>query len=321
MAELMVATAILSALVLNDTIALLMTPIVVRSTRALRINPVPYLIALAIAVNVGSVATEIGNPQNAFIGIRSGIPFLRYTAAMLPVMVACLAVSIGLVWLVFRRDFRAPIAPSGPLKEPELQKHGLLFTLVVIAVSVGAFALSSPAWLPLTALAGGALVLFFLPFASTADSRTLIGKVDWSILLFFIGLFVVMGGVQASGLSVAIQDGFISLFGDQETSPIWLTGLSALLSNLISNVPAVLLLAEVVQGAGGSMPLWLALASSSTLAGNAMILSAAANVIIVQSAAREGVEVSLVQFVKAGLPVTAATLVLSTFLLAILVPA
>ncbi|TLZ66984.1 MAG: anion transporter, partial [Methanobacteriota archaeon] len=111
---LMVATAALSALVLNDTIALLVTPVVVRSARALRVKPVPYLVAVAIAANVGSVATEVGNPQNAFIAIRSGIPFLAFSAYLLPVAIACLAVSIGLVWLVFRKDLSAPIGAAAP---------------------------------------------------------------------------------------------------------------------------------------------------------------------------------------------------------------
>src|SRR5712691_5279250 len=108
---LMVSTAVLSALVLNDTIALLVTPVVVRSARALRVNPVPYLVAVAISANVGSVATEVGNPQNAFIAIRSGIPFVTFSAYLVPVMVACLAVSIGLVWLAFRKDLAVPLTP------------------------------------------------------------------------------------------------------------------------------------------------------------------------------------------------------------------
>src|SRR2546428_553554 len=208
LAWLMVATAALSAIVLNDTIALLVTPVVVRSTRALRVNPLPYLVAVAIAANVGSVATEVGNPQNAFIAIQSGIPFLTFTAYLLPVMVACLA--------------------------------------------------------------------------------------------------------------AAIQGGFTSTVGGQSGGLVWLVGLSALLSNLISNVPAVLLLATVVPR--GSTQLWLGLAASSTLAGNATILGAACNVIVVQVASRDGVSVSMKDFMKAGLPVTAATLVLSTVLIALLVP-
>src|SRR3989449_895838 len=124
LAWLMVATAALSAIVLNDTIALLVTPVVVRSTRALRVNPVPYLVAVAIAANVGSVATEVGNPQNAFIAIQSGIPFLTFTAYLLPVTVACLAVAIGLVWLAFRKDLAVPLARAGSVEPVRLHVLG-----------------------------------------------------------------------------------------------------------------------------------------------------------------------------------------------------
>ena len=316
---LMVATAALSALVLNDTIALLVTPVVVRSARSLRVNPVPYLVAVAIAANVGSVATEVGNPQNAYIAIRSGIPFLTFSAYLLPVTLVCLAVSIGLVWLAFRKDLAAPVVAVASMPIVHLQRRGLAFTIgVTIAVSVAFLASSTPDGLPFIALAGGSFVLFFLPFLTTASPRALIAKVDWSIILFFIGLFVVLAGVRVSGLSGAIQDGFTSAVGGRSGGLAWLVGLSSLLSNLISNVPAVLLLAEVVPP--GSTQLWLALAASSTLAGNATILGAACNVIVVQAAAREGVPVSMKEFVKAGLPVTAATLLLSTVLIALLVP-
>ncbi len=320
LAWLMIATALLSALVLNDAVALLVAPVVVRSTRALRANPVPYLVAVAIAANIGSVATEVGNPQNAFIAIRSGIPFLTFTAYMLPATLACLAAAIGLVWVTFRRELAAPLTPAVPMPSGRPPRSGLALTLgITIAVSVGFFAAPTPDWLPLVALAGGSFVLFFLPLVSTTTARALIAKVDWGIQLFFLGLFIVLAGVRASGLSAAIQDAFSSGFGGQSGGLVWLTALTALLSNLISNVPAVLLLAEVVPT--GSTQLWLALAASSTLAGNATIVGAACNVIVVQSAARDGVEVSMKEFVRAGLPVTAVTLVVATLLIGLLVPA
>src|SRR5437879_13352160 len=122
----MVVTAGLSALVLNDTIALLMTPVVVRGARALRVNPVPYLVAVAIAANVGSLATEVGNPQNAFIAIQSGIPFLTFTAYLLPVTIACLAVAIGLVWLAFRKDLAVPLTPTSSVEPVRLPRTALV---------------------------------------------------------------------------------------------------------------------------------------------------------------------------------------------------
>src|SRR3989449_108983 len=288
--------------------------------RALRVNPLPYLVAVAIAANVGSVATEVGNPQNAFIAIQSGIPFLTFTAYLLPVTVACLAVAIGLVWLVFRKDLAVPLTHAGSVEPVHLQRTGLGVTLgVTVGVAAAFFAAPTPVWLPLVALAGGSFVLFFLPFFAKTTARTLIAKVDWSIILFFVGLFIVLEGVRVSGLSAAIQGGFTSTVGGQSGGLVWLVGLSALLSNLISNVPAVLLLATVVPR--GSTQLWLGLAASSTLAGNATILGAACNVIVVQGASRDGGRGSMKDFVKAGLPVTAATLVLSTGLIALLVPA
>ena len=323
LAGLMLAAAFLSALVLNDAIALLMTPIVVRSARTLRVRPVPYLVALAIAANVGSVATEVGNPQNAYIAItsRPPIPFLTFTAVLLPVMLVCLALAIALVGFVFRKDLSAPLTRATELPPIRVQRNGLVVTLGVgLGVVVGFF-LSTPPWLPLIAITGAALVLFFLPFVTNANPRILVGKVDWTIVLFFVGLFVLIAGIQVSGLSAEITSGFTAAFGGRTGSLAWLTGLSAVLSNLISNVPAVLLLGQVVQGAGNSQLLWLALASSSTLAGNATILGAACNVIVIQIASREGVEVSLKDFMKAGLPVTLVTLVVSTFLLALLVAA
>lgn len=317
---LMVVTAALSALVLNDTIAFLLAPIVVRATRDLRVDPVPYLVGLVIAVNVGSVATEIGNPQNAYIAIRSGIPFLDYSAVMVPVAAVWLVLSIAIVRVAFAKRLAAPIEPTARVARIPVQRRGVALTLGITSAVVASFFLTSPTWLPFLALVGGSLTLFFVPFVSTATPRGLIARVDWGIVLFFVGLFVVLGGVRSSGLSQAIQTGFTSLFGALGGTGT-LVGLSALLSNLISNVHAILLLAEVVEGSGGTTHQWLVLAASSTLAGNATILGAAANVIVVQAAAREGAHVSMRDFVRAGLPVTAVTLVLSTALLALLVPA
>jgi Na+/H+ antiporter NhaD/arsenite permease-like protein len=233
----------------------------------------------------------------------------------------CLALGIGLVWLAFRRDLRAPLSRASELPPIRLQRNGLTVTLGITFGVVIGFFLSGPLWLPLIAITGGAFVLFFLPFVSTATPRAMVGKVDWTIVLFFVGLFVLIAGIQVSGLSQDITSGFTDAFGGQSGGLAWLTGLSAVLSNLISNVPAVLLLGTLVPGTSHPQLLWMALASSSTLAGNATILGAACNVIVVQIASREGVEVSMKEFVKAGLPVTLVTLLVSTVLLALFLAA
>ena len=313
---LMVAAAVLSALVLNDAIALLMTPIVVRACRGMGLDPVPFLVGEGIAVNVGSVATEVGNPQNAFIGIHSNISFLHYAIVMAPITAACLAVSIGVVLVAFRHRLAAAITSRPPHDSiVPIHKPGLAFALGVLLFAVIAFFASAPTWLPGIALTGGSVVLFGLPLVNRgASARGIIAKVDWSILLFFIGLFVVIAGVESSGLRASIQSGFTALSGGSTGGVWWLSGLTAVLSNLVSNVPAVLLLAPLAT----KESLWLTLAASSTLAGNATILGAAANVIVVQAASRQGVEVSFKDWVRAGLPVTIATLILATAVLAAL---
>jgi len=319
LAMLMISTAVLSALVLNDTIVLLMTPIVIKSCRSLGLNPVPFLVGEAIAANAGSVATEVGNPQNAYIGIQSGIPFLDYSAVMVPITAMCLAIAILLTWFAFRRELSRPIDRANqpaPMRQPLMQKRGLYFVFAVLVWAVIAFLLSTPSWLPLIAFIGGGVVLFFIPAFAKATYEGMIKRVDWSIIMFFVGLFILLKGVEVSGLLDVIIGGFRVVTGGG--GGLWgFSGLTAVLSNLISNVPAVLLLGPTV---ATSFPAtehfaWLTLAASSTLAGNATILGAAANVIVAQSASSQGVELRMRDFVRAGLLVTVATLIAATAVL------
>ena len=263
-----------------------------------------------MAANIGSVATPVGNPQNAFIAIQGQIPFSVFTLGLLPVAAISLAVGLGVVWTVFRRDLATPTAGFSEARKAApviVQRRGLALTLALVVVTVVAFAMSSPDTLPYVALTGGSLVLLLLPALAHTTPRTLFEKVDWSILILFLGLFVVMKGVQTSGLLAAIMVPFggAAIGGD-----VWrLTAASGLVSNLVSNVPAVLLLAPLVPATASN--LWLALAASSTLAGNATILGAAANIIVVQVAAKAGADVSMKDFVKAGLPTALLTLALA----------
>ncbi len=332
---LMGATALLSALVLNDTIVLLFTPVVVKSCRALGLNPIPYLVGEAMAANVGSVATEVGNPQIAVIALESGIPFGRYTALMLPLTLLCLGLSFYLIRWIYRAELSerttAPLAvvavashnpgqgDGGPPLGFDLRRNkSLVFLLGIVACVVVAFFLTSflPWNLALVAFVGGSVATFALPAFGTATARDVLRRVDWSILLFFIGLFIVIQGVEVSGLLQGIVGAFDAITGGDLSSAGWLTLLSSLLSNAISNVPAVLLLIPLLRAKGPVGELqWLILAASSTLAGNATILGAAANVIVVQMAAAQGVEVSFWRFAKGGLAISAVTLVASLLVL------
>jgi Na+/H+ antiporter NhaD/arsenite permease-like protein len=337
----MVITGILSALVLNDTIVLLFAPIVIRTCRILKSNPVPFVVAVAIAANIGSVATPVGNPQNAFIVTKADVPFTEFSAALIPVAAACMAIGIALMYLIYRKDiekgsvqeFRRRMLREGwKAFEDELikgdapttkgimklkeRRTALCALLIVTGFTFAGFVVSgfTGISIALVAFLGGVIALFAVPLLSDVRAYEMIAKVDWTIILFFVGLFVVIEGVKDSSLLSEIQQLFPSFTGGGGSSIGWLTAISAVISNLVSNVPAVMLLSEFIPVS--DTELWLALASSSTLAGNATILGAAANVIAVEKAEAMGVEVGWLRFTLVGFPIALATLFVSALILA-----
>ncbi len=297
-------TAVMSAIALNDAVVLLFTPVLVKAARAARLNPLPFLVGEAVSANVGSVATPVGNPQNAFIAIASGLSFVEFARALAPVAAASLLVAIGLGLVFFRRELAARPAEPAHVDAAISNARMMRLTAGAIAGLLLLFALGGAVPLNLwqkAALAGGVVLALAWPVARVSPAR-LLASVDWSILAFFVGLFVLIRGVRDGGLMAALYGALAAV--DPSTVP-GLTVLSAVLSNLVSNVPAVLLLADAARG---SDALWLALAASSTLAGNATILGAAANVIVAQSARAFGADLDAWTFLKFGLPLTIATL-------------
>lgn len=325
----MLVTAVLSALILNDTVVLLFTPIIIRTCMLIKADPVPYMVAIAISANIGSVATAVGNPQNAYIATQSGISFVDFSAAMLPIAVVSMAVAIPMVWLAFRKDLKdggswnaRTIDPESMTKQVSFRgmDRSVWFVVgILFAVFIG-FVVTPYLGVPLAVVAfvGGALALFILPLVNRkTNTKAILQGVDWTLLLFFIGLFIVLKGVETSGLLQEMEDAFQSVSdGGLSTIP-GLSFFTAILSNLISNVPAVMLLAPYVESVGVTS-LWLALAASSTLAGNATILGAAANVIVAENGEKLGVNMPFWRFLKAGLPITIVTLILSVLILELL---
>jgi Na+/H+ antiporter NhaD/arsenite permease-like protein len=336
----MVVTGALSALVLNDTIVLLFTPIIIRTCRLLKSNPVPFLVAEAIAANIGSVATAVGNPQNAFIATQSGISFATFSAKLLPVAAVCMLVAIAILYLAYRKEidqgraqeFRRKILKDGwvafrdelvkgdaatthGIKKLKERRLGLYSLMGITALTFTAFVLSHIVNTPIAVIAflGGAAALFIVPVVTDVKAKDMLAGVDWSIILFFVGLFIVIEGVKTSTLLDEIERFFPGFGNGGVPSLAWLSALSAFLSNLVSNVPAVMLLSEMIPI--HQTDLWLALASSSTLAGNATILGAAANVIVAEKAEGMGVEVNFWKFTLVGFPIAMATLFVSTIML------
>ncbi len=311
-----VLSGVLSAFLINDVVCVALTPLVLHLARRMKFDPVPHLIGLATAANVGSTGTITGNPQNIYIGVHSGISYLRFAARLLPVAMLGLGLTYLLVCLVFRRRLAAPKEQKGrvgderqseendgerPLRSPahaRLQVKAVLVTVTAVAL----FFTGLP--LELVALGAACIVLF-----DRITPAKLYRQVDWSLLVMFTGLFIVVH---------AFQDHVVSRWGIENwqwllARPVVLLSIvSAGLSNLVSNVPAVLLLEPVAQAmpAATRETAWLALAMSSTLAGNLTVLGSVANLIVMESAGREGVRISFWEYCKVGIPLTLLTLAL-----------
>jgi Na+/H+ antiporter NhaD/arsenite permease-like protein len=303
------SAGLLSALFMNDTICLLYAPVLVRVTRRLGLDPVPYLIALATAANIGSVATIIGNPQNALIGVRSGIPFLHFTARLWPVAAAGLILDFALVALIYRKSITgAPLAVPPPRHPVSIQRW-----LLGVSLSAGAamLVLLCLGFHPPAVAMGIASVVIL---AGSRKPRRALERVDWPLLFLFAGLFVVMRGVQSAGLADLVFEHTSSTFaGSGIGAAAGLAGMVAAASNLVSNVPAVILYAPLVPPARPD--LWLVLAMASTLAVNLTLIGSVANLFVVE-VTRDEVEISFLEYLKVGVPLTIATLALGVLLLA-----
>ncbi|HVL49407.1 MAG TPA: SLC13 family permease [Candidatus Thermoplasmatota archaeon] len=300
----MALAAGLSALALNDAVVLLLTPVLVRACRAMDLPCFPFLAAEAVAANIGSLATPVGNPQNAAIALASGMSFARFVAVLAPAALVALVLAalVALVW--FRRVLARPVRRVEPAFEP-LDRPLLALALGVLALVLAGFVVA-PAGFTLgdVALAGGLLLLVAAWAGARVPPARLLARVDWGILALFIGLFVLMAGFRDAGLLAGFEGALAAMRPD--TVP-GLAVVTAVLSNLVSNVPAVLLLAPTAAAQGGDLP-WLVLATASTLAGNATLVGAAANLIVAEAARGRGEDVDALRFLAFGLPVTLVTL-------------
>jgi Na+/H+ antiporter NhaD/arsenite permease-like protein len=293
---------ILSALFLNDTIVLVFTPLVLELTRAGGLPPLPFLVAVATAANVGSVATIIGNPQNMLVGVASGISFVRFLTVLAPVAL----VGLGLVWVVVYGLYRADLTPRPvAARPPEAKVYRPLLRKSTVATVVLLVALLAGVTPPLAALVAASLLLV----TRRLQPEHVFEEIDWGLLVFFAALFVVSHGAATTGMSAA-------LFGWMGTSVgsglPGLAAVTAVLSNIVSNVPAVLLLQPTIPTLPDPDRAWLTVAMASTLAGNLTLMGSVANLIVAESARREGVRLSFLEYLRAGVPITLATLALGT---------
>ena len=305
LALIIVAAGVLSAVFLNDTICVMMTPLVVELTLRLKRNPVPYLIGLATATNVGSTATITGNPQNIIIGQASKIPYAVFLAHLAPVALVGLLICWSVIVLLFRDEFRGALAPADlpPIRVyPPLLNRSLLVVLGLLVAFLAGFPVASAA-----AVAAGFLLLSRLRPAKLLD-------IDWGLLAFFAGLFVVTGAIEVSGLSGELFAAAAPVLRGGVAS---FSAATAALSNVVSNVPAVLLLRSQVAAMPNPQLGWLTLAMASTLAGNLTLLGSAANLIVAELAARRDVDLDFMAYLRAGVPITLLTIVIGVIWLSL----
>jgi Na+/H+ antiporter NhaD/arsenite permease-like protein len=305
------ASGVLAAFFVNDTICLIFTPIVLAVSERLELPPAPYLIALATSANIGSSMAVTGNPQNALIGISARFSFLEFLAHLAPIAVAGLLLNVAVLALFFRRDFfHKPVLPRRPasvvIDRPLLVKCIFAASLVVIL------------WIfnysfPLVAISVGAFIFVI----GRVKSETIHQDIDWTLLLFFASLFVVVRGLELSGTTDYLVQRFEpGLRGAPVSQLFALSGAMLVLSNLVSNVPAVLLFRQLVPSFSHAHYVWLALASTSTLAGNCTPFSSVANLIVLQQAKKK-VNISFWEFTRVGLVTTGVTTITAIGLLAL----
>jgi Na+/H+ antiporter NhaD/arsenite permease-like protein len=304
LAAVTLSSGVFSAFLLNDAICLVMTPIVLAIVVPLRRDPVPYLLAVAMASNIGSSATITGNPQNILIGSFSGISYGSFTAALSPVAAAGLVLSFALIALLHPAEFRGaprlnPVAPTVQLDRLLVAKS----LVVTVTMMAAFFAGQSPAKVAL--IAGGAMLL-----ARRVSSVRIYHEIDWPLLLLFAGLFVVVAGFEKVLLTPELAARVAGLHLDEAAV---LSAVSAGLANLVSNVPAVLVLRPFVNAMGDPQHAWLVVAMASTLAGNLTILGSVANLIVVQGARSKGVAIGFWDYFRVGAPLTVLTILLGVW--------
>ena len=298
-----VAAGALSSVLANDIVCLAMTPMLVEVCVRRRISPVPFLLALACASNIGSAATLIGNPQNMLIGETLRLPFAGYLLDGGPPAVIGLAVT----WLILRTQWRARWdAPPGnaPARSVDTVPFDRLQTmkgLVLIVAVVAAFLFTAWPRDVVALTAAGVLLL-----SRRMASREMVGLVDWHLLVLFVGLFVVNEAVERADLLHGAY-AWLQANGIDLQQPQWLFVVTPVLSNLVSNVPAVMLLLPASSGPQAGAVLALA----STLAGNLLIVGSIANIIVVEQARTQGVTIDWRMHAKSGVPVTLATLAIA----------
>ncbi len=299
LASIVLVSGIFSAFLVNDTVCLVLTPLVLDLVTRLRRNPVPYVLAIAMASNIGSTATITGNPQNMIIGSLSHIPYGTFAAALSPIAGIGLALTVGLIALVYRSEFRTRQRLRGEPRPADADWPIIIKSVAVSLATISAFFAGVPP--AEAAIVAGAVLLL----TRRIRSEKVYAEIDWTLLLMFAGLFIVVAGLEHSVLAPEVIGAVGRLHLDH--APV-LSAITAILSNIVSNVPAVLVLKPFIAQLQSQQHAWLTVAMASTLAGNFTLVGSVANLIVVQRARAQSVEIGFWEYFKVGAPLTVLTI-------------
>lgn len=298
-------SGIFSALCINDIVCLLFTPIVLLVCRHVQCNPVPHLLAVAMASNIGSAATLIGNPQNILIGSLSGLTFSSYFMTAVPVALVGLLLVYAIIRYYYRKDLQGKLYTLSQEMSYTYHRYLILKSLTVMTTVVVAFAAG------LDIAIASSLGAAYLLVTRRVNPNKIYTSVDFNLLVMFVGLFVIVGGVEHSGLMSWMIERLNCV--DFSNYGVF-TLLTIILSNIVSNVPAVLLLKFFLPTHDPSL-WWTRMAIFTTLAGNLTITGSFANLIVVEIAKRSGVQIGFWDYFKVGFPLTVATAIVGFLLL------
>ncbi len=310
--------AISSAILVNDPVCVVMTPLVLEICRRKRLRPFPYLMILATSSNIGSTLTLTGNPQNMIIGSLSKLGFLRFMGLMAAPFMVSMLINLVLAWFYYRHELvedpvsgpsDSEILPRESLPEKIQKTRRLRIGLVGLGLACAGFVAGFS--MAFSALAGAVVVITF----HRKDPSELLEKMEWSLLMFFAALFVVIGGLQTSGLAKAVTEWALKLIAGDLTSQVWIfSGVTLVGSNVLSNVPFVLLASQSIPAMASPDLFWCLLAFVSTIAGNLTIFGSVANMIVAETARNE-CPMSFWGFARFGIPSTILSLLAGVWML------
>lgn len=326
MIALSVITAISSAFLDNVTTVLLTVPVTISITKRLQVNPTPYLISQIIASNIGGTATLIGDPPNIMIGSAvKQLTFLAFINNLAAISMIILVVNIALLAVIYRKQLVAKagvsetiisLDPSKQIQNPKLLK----ICLFVLAITVSMFFLHQQLHLEsaTVALFGAVLLLVLARKNTDHELEHIFHKVEWGALLFFVGLFILVGGLVDTGvISLLAQKSMELTSGNPATTAMLILWLSAIASAFVDNIPFVATMIPLIKDMGALgltnlEPLWWSLALGACLGGNGTLVGASANIIVAGLAAQEGYQISFIKFLKVGFPLMLLSVLISS---------